>query len=74
MMSEQMNAEDTKKIVDFVEKHLGCSLSDIRNALPEITDLPELLRKMSEGAKVNEGFVLVQKDGAYYIGPNAYLV
>ena len=74
MMSEQMNAEDVKKIVDFVEKHLGCSQSDIGNALPEITDLPELLRKMSEGAKGGEGFILDQKGGKYFLGPKVDLV
>ena len=63
-------------VVAYVENHLGCSETDIQAAIPNVNalQLHSLLAEASEGGNdVDEGGILLQKDGLYYPGPYVHL-
>jgi len=69
-----MNAIDAKKVVDYVRTHAGCTESDIAGTFPEITNLPALLRELSEGVPQDNGYILEERGGRFYLGPQSHLV
>ncbi len=68
-----MNPDDLKVVVAYVENHPGCSEEDIQSACPNVRDLHRLLQESSEGAILNEGYILKQGKGLYYPGPYVHL-
>ena len=68
-----MNPSDLKVVVGYVENHPGCSEADIQAACPNVTSLHSLLQEASEGARLNDGYILKQENGLYYPGPSVHL-
>lgn len=69
-----MDAQDLKAVVDYVRKHSGCTESEIRDSFPGIKDIDSLLEEASAGAvKWEDGYILKEKEGKYFIGPQTGL-
>lgn len=69
-----MNPNDLNAVVVYVENNPGCSEEDIRAAFPKMANLSSLLSEASEGGNANDkGYILEQRNGLYYPGPNAHL-
>lgn len=69
-----VNPYDVNAVTVYVENNPGCSEGNIHSAFPKMANLSSLLNWASEGGNANDkGYILVQRDGLYYPGPNAHL-
>jgi hypothetical protein len=67
--------QTARKIISFVGNNTGCTKEEIKNGVPCANNsIDEILLSMCEDANPEDGFLLENRNGRYYLGPKSYLL